>query len=196
MFRSCTIFIPKEGYAANLQRIIRRVAALRPMPSMQTSAKVIAATAHAGRSSVAHRTVCHQQRGFVLGRQLVDNVIEVAGELVEFAQLQDCLPAIVLLDFAQASPTLAHRWIFVVLQARQPIPPTLDPRPLRQHGYVCGGVCELSAMHVARGMKQGCPLSGSKFVFSANPLTRAYLSTITFWSVHIGVFADDIAHVV
>lgn len=53
------------------------------------------------------------------------------------------------------------------------------------------GGCELDSIHIASGIKQGCPTSGS--IFAPDPLVRAYLAVVTFQISRIGVFAEEIA---
>lgn len=117
LLHSFTVFIPKGEYAADAERIIRRITELRPIVLMQTAAKLMAATANDELATIADRTACAPQWGFVRGRQLADNVIVVEGGLEEFSQLVDSLLAIILLDFAQAFPPLSHCWMFAVLSA-------------------------------------------------------------------------------
>lgn len=196
LLRSYTVFIPKGEYEADIDRIIRRVKELRPIVLMQTSAKIIAAIGNAELADIAQRTVSCQQRGFVPGRQLADNVISVEGGLFEFTQLHNCLPAVILLDFAQAFPSLSHTWLFAVLEEIG-INPYLRNLILALYNNlvttVYFGGCELDGINITSGIKQGCPLSGSIFAIAADPLIRAYLAATTMQSSRIGVFADDIA---
>lgn len=96
----------RVGYAAEVERVIRRIAELRPIALMQTAAKLVAAIANEEVSGISKMAVCGQQQGFVAGRPLVDNIIEVEGGLVEFTQFTDCIPASIFFDLAQVFPHL------------------------------------------------------------------------------------------
>lgn len=112
---SLTLFIPRGEYASDIDRITRRIKELRPITLMQSSAKVIASIANVELARIAQEVVFHQKRGSIAGRHISDNLMEIEGGLYEFDQLLDALPAIIILDFAQAFPSLAHRWIRLVL---------------------------------------------------------------------------------
>lgn len=45
---------------------------------------------------------------------------------------------------------------------------------------------------MSSGIKQGCPLSGTLFALTLDPLIRRYMTTITMYSSRICAFADDI----
>lgn len=126
-----------------------------------------------------------RKAGLSVARQLADNVIAVEGGLVEFTQLADCLPATILLDFAQAFPPLSHIWLLAVLEELG-----FQPRLRRLIialianlvATVYSGGCQLEGMRIASGIKQACPMSGSIVAIAADPLLRAYLGAITIIS--------------
>lgn len=64
---SFTVFIPKGECEDDLHRVARMAAELRPLKLVQTSARLVAAVADRTLSTIAARTVCAQQRGFVQG---------------------------------------------------------------------------------------------------------------------------------
>lgn len=136
---------------------------------------------------MAQRTVCGEQRGFVSGRQLADKVIAVEGGLVEFTQLADCLPAILLLDFSQAFPSLSHVWMFAVFDEIEQCP---ELRALIFAMYtdlltpVHFSGCSLGEIRIATHQAR-CLLSGSAFAIAADPLIRAYLAATTICSSRI-----------
>lgn len=193
---SLTLFIPKGEYAEDIDRLIRTIVDLRPMTLMQTSAKVVASVANLELSTIAKTTVAGEQRGFIEGRNITDNVLEIEGSLFEFSQLLDALPAIILYDFAQAFPSLAHRWIWLVLEA-------LDVHPrLRALVRCLYTDLQTSVFHAGRrmntfrilaGIKQGCPMSGSIFALCADPLIRAHLLHLRRHRWRVNLFADDVA---
>lgn len=163
---SLTIFIPKGEYAADLERVIRRINELRPITLMQTSAKLIAGVVNLELSDIAKRTIVDEQRGFVEGRTIGDNVIEMEGALYEYSQLCDSMAAIVLLDFAQAFPSLSHRWMLRVLRTmgiNEALLATIEALYDDLITYVFHNGRKLHPLPIRAGIKQGCPLSGSLF---------------------------------
>lgn len=75
---------------------------------MQTSAKIVASVATDELSSIAKVAVASELRGFVEGRHIADNTVDVEGTLLEYSQLLDSLLVVIRFHFAQAFPSLAH----------------------------------------------------------------------------------------
>lgn len=69
----------------------RKVAELRPLKVMQTSARLVAAAANRRLAEIASPTVCGQSRRFIQGRQLLDIVIELEDGMTEHFQAADHL---------------------------------------------------------------------------------------------------------
>lgn len=78
--------------------------------------KLAALQAHAFSAQVARGSVAEPQRGFVAGRRIEDSTLGFDGACAEASLLPDYAAAVLLLDFAQAFPSLAHRWMFRVLE--------------------------------------------------------------------------------
>jgi hypothetical protein len=105
----------------------------------------------------------------------------------------------IFFDFCTAFPALAHRWIFLVLDAMLvPLQITDSIRKLYNacsarmmfNGNLVGNIQILS------GIKQGCPMSGSIFALAIDPLIRRILAMSVLHSIRITAFADDIAIVI
>lgn len=111
------VYIPKGEFDSDLERVIHRIKDLRPITLMQTSAKLIASVVNEDMSSIVKRTVAGEQRGFVEGLAIGGNIVEMGSARFEHSQLLDSMPATVVFNFAQASPSLARRWIWRVLEA-------------------------------------------------------------------------------
>lgn len=58
-------------------------------------------------------TVCGQQRGFVPGRSILDDVVELEGSMLEHSMAVGTLLGGLFLD-SSAFPSLAHSWLFKV----------------------------------------------------------------------------------
>lgn len=195
LFDSLTLFIPKGEFTAHLDRLIQRIHELRPLALMQTSAKLIACVVNAEMSDIAKRAVAGEQRGFVEGRSIGDNLLEMERALSEYSQLCDSMAAIVLLDFAQAFPTLAHKWIsrvLTVMGVNTAFLATIQALYYDLVTYIFHNGRKLHSLPIRAGIKQGCPLSGRLVEIRADSLIRAYLANLTSHSCFINLFVDDI----
>ena len=87
------------------------------------------------------------------------------------------LPATVLYDFANAFPSLSHKWLFKVLRVVGI--PNLFIQCI-QHLYSCisayssGVGTESFLFKVERGVKTGCPLSSILFLLAINPFIHLF----------------------
>lgn len=130
------------------------------------------------------------------GRNIADNVLEMEGSLYEYTQLLDALPAIILFDFAQAFPSLAHVWIWRVLHTLGVNPKLIclvQALYCDLHTAVFHNGRRLNTFRILAGIKQGCPMSGSIFALCADPLIRAQLLHLRGHRGRINLFADDVA---
>lgn len=117
---SVTHCIPKAETYEEARRPTRP-GGTRPLTMMQTSANILALTANEFLGSVAEQTVASNPRGFVQGRRMETNTLEVGAGLIEGSIVARGRSAAPLLDFAAAFPSLRHRWIVAVLH-RMKIP--------------------------------------------------------------------------
>jgi hypothetical protein len=70
------VFIPKGEVDGDHIAIARTPSATRPITLSNSAAKLIALAVNDGLSILAQRTVLDRQRGFVRGRNILDNIIE------------------------------------------------------------------------------------------------------------------------
>ena len=96
------------------------------------------------------------------------------------------MPLTLLYDFASAFPSVAHAWLFCVLEAIEIREAFLSGIPNLYKGNEAYAVSEGLMQHlfpILSGVLQGCPLSGTLFVFVMDPLLwsfRRYLiGTVT-----------------
>ncbi|CAK0821636.1 unnamed protein product, partial [Prorocentrum cordatum] len=106
------------------------------------------------------------------------------------------LPLIASFDFAQAFPSISHRWMLLVLEEIGLPPPLLAYIVLLYQGVICysefGGMI-LFMFPILAGIIQGCPGSGTLFAVSMEPFVADFESTIE--RKHRGIVrlcADDI----
>ena len=114
------------------------------------------------------------QRGFVFGRQGLDNVVDVytRARMADMRAAADKIPAIMLYDYAAAFPSVSHVFLFVCLTAAG-LPGGMIAffRALYTNNQVYVNIDGeiLWLYEVLAGVLQGCPASGSLFVIALNP---------------------------
>ncbi len=136
---------------------------------MNTCAKIIALAIDVPLSQVAETTVSHRGRG------MLDNIYEVEARVIHYAAYYGGSPGTLLLDVAAALPSLAHLWIFQVLE-KMGIPNFLV-RVLRglyrdlKATITIGSSNDLT-LDIQADIKQGCPLRGAFFALTLDPFLR------------------------
>ncbi|CAK0902434.1 unnamed protein product, partial [Prorocentrum cordatum] len=118
---------------------------------------------------------CRLQRGFAVGGQFGENIIEI-DTYARLASMPDQaetnLPAVVSYDFAQAFPSAAHSWTHKVFKKMN------LPGPLERffwilyqnvHCFGSLGGATVWLFTIWSGIIQGCPASGALFAARLNP---------------------------
>ena len=169
----------------------------RPLSIVDAINRIIASVLRISLERVVGPWISKYQQGFVLGRQLLRNVVDV-----DFAAQKISLKfprgAIILLDFRAAFPSIAHEYIWDALTAVG-IPSQfisclkLFYRNNRHHIKVGKGI--FPSFVCNSGVRQGCPLSGILFALCADLLLRKVAAALTGDGIVRG-YADDTALVV
>ena len=198
-FNFCNLaFIPK-GEDINDDIIVARApSSTRPISLSNTDNKYFALAINRPLAEVAKIAVHPRQRGFVQGRSLVDNVLEVEGFAQSYTIADAENPAIFLFDVMAAFPSLSHQWLFVVL-AKMRIPKGII-RALKALYADCSativlGGRRLRSFNMLSGIRQGCPASGTLFALAIDPCLRYLISQIGPARGLVNAYADDIAAV-
>ena len=130
------VFIPKI-VGAIADAIFCHPLELRPLTLKNTDNKIIAGILNWCVHPIVPKTACSLQRGFVAGRQLVQNPVDLdfAARLdalrfsadpshnlgfmsklsIKKVGLVGSIPIMLLFDFAAAFPSVRHRWLMFVL---------------------------------------------------------------------------------
>ena len=165
----------------------------RPFYIINTSNRLLANTVCLRIEPVLERSITPMQRGFLPGRSMLANVIDV-DEQTMVSALEESEPAAVFFDFKAAFPSVLHEFLFSVLR-RIGIPTAImafitclyfDNRC----SLILGGA-RFPGFHLLSGIRQGCPLSPLCFAIAADlPLRRIHrlLPDAT-----IRAYADDLA---
>ena len=160
---SLMVFIQKKRSSPSSDAVICRPSELRPLSLANTDSKIIMSAVSVVLSRVAERHVHPHQRGFISGRQIVDNIFDVEGSAMLHAMSGARDAALILMDYSAAFPSLFHEWIFRILRVMG-VPENI----------VCliSSIYALGPAHVVfkgrrwgaifahRGVRQGCPASG------------------------------------
>jgi hypothetical protein len=192
------VFIPKSQDGAQLVngRMVVTTGAtdLRPLTLKNSDNKIVAGVVNHAITPVIKHHALKIQRGFVNGRQMVQNSVELdhdmrrnalehhstgssaARELGRYrvsGRLFSDLPIGILFDFASAFPSVFQEWMLAVLLViRVPSGILNFVRILygNSMGFAEFGGLIVTLFQVTRGVLQGCPLSGSLFVIVMDPI--------------------------
>ena len=205
-FNNSSGVFPAKGTADDDTRQMKRRLAgdTRPLSCKDTVNKGMAATVNRQLVGPIARNAHHAQEGFIKGRQGLNNVttLDAASRVADLkAEAKSdpklvWMPFLILLDYAAAFPSIAHLFIFTVLEAVGG-----SPQLMRfLHALYANNRCfanfdgkQFFLFIIESGILQGCPLSGSLFVIAADPMLRMLASV--FPDATIKAFADDIGGV-
>ena len=185
----------------------------RPLSLKQGDNKHAASTLNFCISPCVSEGAIETQRGFIHGRQLVQNPVDLdfhmramalgfrrdhsvhSPGLIEVPTpgVAATIPLGVLYDSASDFPSVGHAWLFLVLEAIKIWPAFLCAiRCLYadNHAYADDGGLIIYLFAILSGILQGCPLSGTLFVFVIDPLLWMFRKQIN--SAIIRACADDI----
>ncbi len=115
------------------------------------------------------------QGGFVAGRHIEDNLFQLDASAIAMGASNSRTAAGIFFDFCTAFPALAHRWIFLVLDAM--LVPLHITGSIRKLYLACSARMMFNGNMVGNiqilcGIKQGCPMSGSIFALAIDPCIR------------------------
>jgi hypothetical protein len=208
-------FLDKAGEdplaASSANTIFRHPSETRPLTLKQGDNKHVASTLNFCIAPAITKGAIDTQRGFIHLRQLGQNIIDLdfSARLQAFDFYKDKLtldmfiipsvgvagdiPLLVLFDFASAFPSVAHAWLFCVLDAVRLWPAFVRAIKNLYKGNeafcITGGVL-MHMFSILSGVLQGCPLSGSLFVLVVDRLLWMFRVQVS--SAVIRACADDI----
>ena len=190
------VLLPKGEVEAGATWLSKSASDTRPLSVSNTDSKIFALVINRNLARLCEKVVSPHQRGFVKGRRIEECVLELESGAVCASTVSARLAATVLFDFKVAFPSLAHQWIYLVLE-RVGVPMKWIKFIKKLYkGCLCnilfaGAVC--TVVLIESGIKQGCPASGSLFALVADPLIRFMLvESALRWS-RILAYADDLA---
>ena len=146
----------------------------RPISVADFTNRIIAAAFKHRWEPIFGKWVSEAQRGFIQGRSMLDNVIELEHSMMENA-LTEKNPMAVLIDFRAAFPSVSHEYMHKTLEAIG------LPRAALHvvKNFYDGGKCSLvfaggrwRGFDMGAGIRQGCPLAPITFSVVMDILLR------------------------
>ena len=168
----------------------------RPLSIVNTDNRVMANAVRIALEPVFERWVSEVQRGFLAGRSLLANVVDIDHEAMRVS-LRCRHGAIILFDFRAAFPSISHDYIFKVL-SHMGIPQELlhlFRAFYRENAcWVVAGGRLHEGFAMSAGIRQGCPLSPLLFAVVVDLLLRRLGRLVP--GIFVRAYADDVAVVV
>ena len=187
-------FLPKGDDDTDAGGALRTPACTRPLQLANTDVKFASKALNVPLARAAGK-VCHsQQRGFIAGRNLVDNILDVEAKAISHILRNHSTSGILLLDQKAAFPSLSHTWLFVALAGMGFSPPVL--RVVRNHYTNVEVIVVLNGrgfktISIQSGIKQGDPSSGSLWALAFDPIIRYMIQELPI--SRLAAYADDVA---
>jgi len=170
-------FIPKH-VAPGTVEIVAAPNEVRCLGLENCDNKIVSGITNDAVSKVNASHICPIQRGFVRGRQLLQNVVDLDGEarLCGPEQRGDA-PLLGCFDIAAAFPSLVHAWMWLVFSAVDLPSGVLN---IIKGIYLMNIASSNSFILfiVRAGVLQGCPLSGSIFALCTHPFYSYFKAEI------------------
>ncbi|CAK0884647.1 unnamed protein product [Prorocentrum cordatum] len=196
-FNECTAaFLPK-GSALLGHESARQPASTRPLSLSNCDNKLLSSAIAVPIAKVAEDKVDKAQRGFIKGRQMLDNIVEVDSNLTIWSAMCGCKNAgSALFDLKAAFPSIHHMFIWACLRALG-IPEFVIAAIIALYKdcvmYIVFAGSRKHFILVERGVKQGCPLSGIIFSICFDPVVRRLKEIAYRIPVVLNAFADDLS---
>jgi len=186
-------FIPKKPCCAQDGLEVYEAGGVRPLSIVNTDNRLMANAVRWMMEPILNRIISSEQKGFLRGRSLLANVVEIEDSLMKLS-LRDESAAGIFFDFQAAFPSLSHGYIHMVLRD---IGVPLEVRRLVTAFYDqhFGTIRLANGAHgritIEAGIRQGCPLSPLLFALVCDIFLRRLKRK--FGDSSFSAYADDIA---
>lgn len=191
-------FIPKGEEELDEKEVVRSPESTRPLGLKNSDNKLIAAVTNGSLKRGVSGGACEVQRGFIQGRNFVNNIIELDAWSRAYAGVVSLFfPLLACFDFGSAFPSLIHAWLFIAMQAAGVPHGAFHLIESLYHvvsafGRISGSSSRFLFL-ILSGVIQGCPLAGTCFVIAIDAFLRKFYCTIEEKGLGcIRACADDI----
>ena len=170
----------------------------RPLTGSNCDVKIFAMMLADSINNVIDKWAFRAQRGFIRGRCMLQNVVDVETKALIFARNRDNSSALFFFDFAAAFPSIARAFIWIALIAIGfPRNVVAGIRALYKNNlHFVRTSSGLKFVFVAEsGVMQGSPLSSLIFVLVTDCINR-YLATLLGINDLLLAYADDLALII
>lgn len=167
----------------------------RPLALVNVDNRIIASAARLTWEPILSRYISHAQQGFLKGRQMINNIIDIDYEAMTVS-LKHPKGTLLLFDFRAAFPSVSHRFLINSLQALGLPEHAITLIKSLYHRNTCKIAfkgTQYEGFEMQCGVRQGCPLSPLLFAACVDILLRV-LHKRTPGGV-FKAFADDIGAV-
>ena len=197
-FNDSLFFAPAKGSEpGDSKQVIRTPKTARPLMAKNTDNKTICSVYNFCITGQLTRYAHKAQSGFIKLRQGLWNriAIDSVARMLDIKYHNISTPLLLLYDFFTAFPALAHGYIRLILK-HSGLPKGFCNLVLAMYDdcqvYGTADGIMIWLFGVYAGVLQGCPLSGSLFALSVDPLLRYIDATLSPPEL-VRAFADDIA---
>jgi endonuclease/exonuclease/phosphatase family metal-dependent hydrolase len=190
----CCIPKPTDERSQSGEKI-HGASSTRPLSIVDAANRIVAAIMCAALERCVAARISNMQRGFVPGRQMLLNLIDV-DTAAQKISVRSSRGAIVLFDFRAAFPSMNHAFMWETLKEAG-IPTefidairalyTNNKHWIKVHGGLFDGPI------VRSGVRQGCPHSGLLFAICADVLLLRLQDALKGEDETVRAFADDTA---
>ena len=167
---------------------IRKPGKLRPLTLSNTDAKIVSKACSIPLTEIAEFTISSIQLDGLPGRQMIEHIINMEGEIIEFVMRKLPNSGILALDIASAFPSLSREYMFCILR-RMHFPRRLYRCLFNLHRKTRGRICLRNLLFdlitFDGGVKQGDQSAMLLFILSYDPI-------ILFIAHHLSVPEDNI----
>ena len=178
--------------------VYRSVDQIRPLSLSNSDVKIFEMALCCAWEEVISSWALRAQRGFIRGRSMLKNVLEVESKSLVLSLSSynsEARPGTLLFDFGNAFPSLAHEFLWLTLESIG-VPASIINAVKRlysnsKHFWKYRGITK--EVYVAEaGVKQGGPLSALLFVIAIDAFL-ASLGSVILPDDLLTAFADDVA---
>ena len=192
---SLLVLLPKGGGTVTPEGSGHRPEDTRPLNVANTDNRLLANAVRLCVEGPLSEAVSLDQRGFVPGRSMLANVLDV-DEAMQHVALSCSRGAAWFFDFKAAFPSVAHKFLLKVLGAAG-LPRWLlifvERLYVRNRCNLVVGGSLHRGFEARAGIRQGCPLSPMLFAVAMDILLRKLRRRLP--SLRSRAFADDVASV-